>query len=81
MTKRKNQMVEKMNEHWNFLETFIQDLIENDVLEGSQETGFPIKAMGLIEYGFRLAWPHAWKHGVQECLSRYEKKEQEDDEV
>ena len=82
-----SEMEKKMNEHWNFLEEFIDELSPLINWVDLDDEGFE-KALDKmdnimiwIKYGYKLAWPHAWKHGVQEYLSRYEKKEQEDDEV
>lgn len=75
----KEEMLKKMEEHWAFLVQFIVDLMSLDVIEGSQETPYPQMRMDLIEYGFKLAWPHAWKHGESTFWDKFDKSKERPD--
>ena len=56
---------QKKNEHWKFLEEFIHDLRDFDMVE--VPTGHDlIRDIELIKYGFEMAWDHAWKHALDE---------------
>lgn len=67
------ECLKSMEEHWKWMESFIRDLIELDVIEGSQEEPYPEMRMKLIEYGFKQAWPHAWKHGFKQFWDQFDK--------
>lgn len=58
----------KMNEHWAFLEAFLHEAdIQGAVMELNETV------IRHIEYGFKLAWPHAWKHGESAFWDKYDK--------
>ena len=62
----------KMDNHWKFLKEFISIIVydsPNIVMSDEQVDAFE-EEMKSIEYGFKLSWPHAWKHGE----SSYEDK-------
>lgn len=61
---------EEMQAHWVFLSEFLHELLEIGVIED-----FDADKLSLIQYGFFLAYPHAWKHGFKHALSL------EDDEL
>lgn len=63
---------EKMKEHWEFLERFLKDVVyeSNHVTFTDKQFEAFEKELNSIEYGFKLAWPHAWKHGAQDLYKK-----------
>jgi len=60
----------KMIDHWDFLRGFINELIEMGIIEYADDPNMAHIYLEMIEYGFKLAWPHAWKHGEQNAKMR-----------
>lgn len=54
-----------MNDHWAFLSSVMYEVCSIDA--GSHPAEFQEfeKKVDNIEYGFKMAWPHAWKHGQE----------------
>lgn len=66
---------EKMNKHWEFLVDFAFEMFPLDTNKYPAEWSEYLEKLQNMELGFKMAWPHAWKHGVKEFWDQYKKED------